>query len=166
MRYVVEKRLNLLIMSLLLLRYKLRLFFQQLGENCRLRKPCQKDVLCRDTCYCPGYECYPCPKGTIGLRCPKGKYKYSYPGKSNKFTRLMHCGIKSVRPIFKIKTLVLQYKANIDMKTLFGKTSGLWLHRPNNIQQLHVKHYGPLKCGMEGVQQQIENAKSIGQWGI
>ena len=74
---LLKKKLNSYKLNFNVLRCEQRPFFQQLGENCRQRKPCPENVLCRDTCYCPGYECHPCPKGTIGLRCAEGKYKFN-----------------------------------------------------------------------------------------
>ena len=39
------------------------------------------------------------------------------------FTRLVGCGIKSEKPIFKTKILNHQSKANLDYNTLFRKIS-------------------------------------------
>eukprot|EP00112_Aurelia_sp_Birch-Aquarium-sp1_P012224 Seg257.3 transcript_id=Seg257.3/GoldUCD/mRNA.D3Y31 product=Fucolectin-3 protein_id=Seg257.3/GoldUCD/D3Y31 len=43
--------------------------FHLLGQVCEAQDPCPKGVLCRDTCECPGYQCFPCQAGRTGLRC-------------------------------------------------------------------------------------------------
>ena len=40
-------------------------------------------------------------------------------------TRLAGCGIKSTGPIFKIKILICQSKANFDVNILFGNSTHL-----------------------------------------
>ena len=59
------------------------------------------------------------------------------PCESKKFTRLASYGIKSMRPIFKTKTLVFQSKANIDEKILFGKITGFVRDLYGN-QKFHI----------------------------
>eukprot|EP00794_Sanderia_malayensis_P017789 gene17789-19566_t len=39
------------------------------GNNCKQNSPCKRGVLCKDTCECPGYKCYPCDKGQVGIHC-------------------------------------------------------------------------------------------------
>eukprot|EP00112_Aurelia_sp_Birch-Aquarium-sp1_P012396 Seg2608.1 transcript_id=Seg2608.1/GoldUCD/mRNA.D3Y31 product="L-rhamnose-binding lectin CSL3" protein_id=Seg2608.1/GoldUCD/D3Y31 len=45
--------------------------FPLIGQVCEARDPCPKGVTCRDTCTCPGYQCYPCMPGRTGLQCDR-----------------------------------------------------------------------------------------------
>eukprot|EP00795_Rhopilema_esculentum_P017456 gene17456-9061_t len=41
----------------------------KVGDICRKSNPCGENVLCMDTCTCPGYRCYNCAPHEIGMDC-------------------------------------------------------------------------------------------------
>ena len=47
--------------------------------------------------------------------------KDNIPDEAKKVTHLVVCGIKSMKPIFKIEILFFQSKTNLDKDILFGK---------------------------------------------
>ena len=48
-----------------------------------------------------------------------------YQASQKKITRLVDCGLQSMRPIFTTKMLIYQSKANLDENILFGKITRL-----------------------------------------
>ena len=49
----------------------INLIFCQVGETCQKLHPCASNVLCRETCHHPYYECIHCDKKQTGLHCDK-----------------------------------------------------------------------------------------------
>eukprot|EP00112_Aurelia_sp_Birch-Aquarium-sp1_P004636 Seg1525.8 transcript_id=Seg1525.8/GoldUCD/mRNA.D3Y31 product=Tenascin-R protein_id=Seg1525.8/GoldUCD/D3Y31 len=47
--------------------------YRLIGQRCQQENPCPEEVLCKDTCECPGYSCFPCSSDRTGLRCDRWK---------------------------------------------------------------------------------------------
>ena len=45
----------------------------QVGPTCKSLDPCGPNILCRDTCEAPFYECVHCDNQHYGLHCDKPK---------------------------------------------------------------------------------------------